>query len=87
MQKSNVDPVIGENSSSENGKIKIIFQKNGLGIDLKSKGDKIFGLYKRFHSHVEGKGLGLFMVKTEVESLGGTINIMSEPDKGTMFYD
>ena len=34
---------------------------------------------------MEGKGLGLFMVKTEVESLGGTINIMSEPDKGTMF--
>jgi len=81
----NVDPVIEITSSSENGKIKIIFKDNGLGIDLKSKGDKIFGLYKRFHSHVEGKGLGLFMVKTEVESLGGTINIMSEPDKGTMF--
>jgi signal transduction histidine kinase len=54
-------------------------------MDLTSKGDKIFGLYNRFHSHVEGKGMGLFMVKTQVESLGGKISVASELNKGTEF--
>ncbi|GGD14860.1 PAS domain S-box protein [Flavobacterium orientale] len=69
----------------DNGKIILIFKDNGLGIDLKTKGDKVFGLYKRFHSHVEGKGVGLFMVKTQVEALGGIITIASEVNKGTTF--
>lgn len=61
-------------------------QDNGLGIDL-SKIDtyKIFGLYQRMHDHVEGKGLGLFLVKTQVESLGGKIEIESKLDVGTTF--
>lgn len=61
------------------------FRDNGLGIDMKRNGSKIFGLYKRFHLHTEGKGLGLFMVKTQVEVLGGKIDVKSEPDKGTEF--
>ena len=59
---------------------------NGLGIDLKKKGDQIFGLYKRFHSdRAEGKGMGLYMVKTQVETMGGSISIKSEVNKGTEF--
>lgn len=69
---------------SEDG-IKIIYQDNGIGIDMTKKGDKIFGLYQRFHYHVEGKGMGLFMVKTQVEILGGQITVLSEVDKGTQF--
>ncbi len=78
-------PIIEIKSSKINGKTLLTFKDNGLGIDLKANGDKIFGLYKRFHSHVEGKGIGLFMVKTQVEALGGTITINSEPGKGTEF--
>jgi len=78
-------PLIEIRSKKENGKIILIFKDNGLGIDMKTKGDKIFGLYKRFHSHVEGKGMGLFMVKTQVESIGGKISIASELNKGTEF--
>ncbi len=61
-------------------------QDNGLGIDL-SKTDtyKIFGLYQRMHDHVEGKGLGLYLVKTQVESFGGKIEVESELDVGTTF--
>lgn len=62
----------------------MVFQDNGLGIDL-TRGEKIFGLYKRFHPHIEGKGMGLFMVKTQVEALGGKITVKSEPNKGTEF--
>ena len=47
--------------------------------------DGLFGLYKRFHSHENGKGMGLFMVKAQVESLGGKINVTSEVNKGTCF--
>jgi signal transduction histidine kinase len=63
----------------------IVFKDNGIGIDLERNKDKIFGLYQRFHSHTEGKGLGLYLVKSQVESMGGTINIESEVDKGTTF--
>ncbi len=83
--KPNEPPHIEIKSKEENGKIILTFKDNGLGIDMKAKGDKIFGLYNRFHSHVEGKGMGLFMVKTQVESLGGKITIASELNKGTEF--
>ena len=56
-----------------------------LPLVLEKHGDKIFGLYKRFHLNIEGKGLGLFMVKTQIETLGGTIKIDSEEGKGTEF--
>jgi len=65
--------------------IKLVFTDNGMGIDLQKKGDQVFGLYKRFHTAIEGKGMGLFMVKTQVETLGGKITIKSEVNKGTKF--
>lgn len=68
------------------GTLRIVFNDNGIGIDLIKNEKSIFGLYKRFNTQVEGKGLGLHMTKTQVESLGGTINIESELDIGTTFY-
>ena len=60
-------------------------QDNGLGIDLKLHGEKVFGLYKTFHAHKEAHGVGLFLVKTQVESQGGSIQVESMPGKGTTF--
>ena len=54
-------------------------------MDLEKQSDQVFGLYKRFHTHVEGKGLGLFMVKAQVEKLGGKISVKSEVNKGAEF--
>ncbi len=69
-----------------NNKIILLFKDNGMGIDLEKQNDRIFGLYKRFHIHeAEGKGMGLYMVKTQVESIGGSISIKSEVNKGTEF--
>jgi signal transduction histidine kinase len=65
--------------------VQLVFKDNGIGIDLKKRGEQVFGLYKRFHPAIEGKGMGLFMVKTQVEALGGKISISSEPNKGTEF--
>ncbi len=66
-------------------KLQLIFTDNGMGIDLKKNQGQVFGLYKRFHPKIEGKGMGLYMVKTQVEALGGTISVKSEENKGTEF--
>ncbi|HYC84379.1 MAG TPA: HAMP domain-containing sensor histidine kinase [Chryseosolibacter sp.] len=58
---------------------------NGMGIDLVNQQDNIFKLYKRFHSHVGGKGLGLYLVKIQVEALGGEIEVDSQVDQGATF--
>ena len=58
---------------------------NGLGIDLKKHQTDLFKLYKRFHSHTPGKGLGLYIVKQQVEKLNGRIEVESKPDHGTTF--
>ncbi|MEP6844929.1 MAG: PAS domain-containing protein [Panacibacter sp.] len=58
---------------------------NGLGIDLSLHGDKLFGMYKTFHSNPDSIGIGLFITKTQVESLGGNIFVESQPGKGTTF--
>ena len=63
----------------------IYFSDNGIGIDLKKNKEHIFGLYKRFNLEIEGKGMGLFMVKTQVAALNGTIEVESEPGVGTTF--
>ncbi|MCW3122691.1 MAG: domain S-box [Flavipsychrobacter sp.] len=84
-QKPEIAPVIEISSAMRNNNLLIFFKDNGLGIDLKKRGDQVFGMYKRFHTHVEGKGMGLFMVKTQIESLGGTISISSEVNAGTEF--
>jgi len=65
--------------------IYLVFEDNGIGIDMVKNQDEIFGLYKRFHLEKEGKGMGLFMVKSQVESLNGEISIQSEVNVGTTF--
>ncbi len=80
-----VNPVIKVRSCKHENKIVIFFNDNGMGIDLSTKPEQVFGLYKRFHTHVEGKGMGLFMTKTQVEALDGRISITSEVNKGTTF--
>ena len=58
---------------------------NGLGIDLKKYGDKIFKMGKRFHSGTDSRGMGLFMIKNQIEALGGEINVESQVNIGTKF--
>lgn len=72
-------------SHRQENMIRINVSDNGLGIDLDRFGEKVFGLYKRFHVHTEGKGLGLFLVKLQTEALGGSIKLKSMPEEGTTF--
>jgi PAS domain S-box-containing protein len=84
-RRTDVDPIITISSKIKNDKIFIYFKDNGKGIDLDKYGAHLFGLYKRFDWSVEGKGVGLFMVKMQVESLGGAISVESKLDTGTQF--
>jgi len=73
-------------ASKKNGTETIItFKDNGIGIDLERNKDKVFGLYQRFHDYPDSKGLGLYLVKSQVESMGGTISIDSKVGVGTTF--
>ncbi len=66
--------------------IYLTVQDNGSGIDLQKNKDKIFGLYKRFHgNNIEGRGIGLNLVKAQAESLGGRIEVESAVNQGTTF--
>ena len=69
----------------KNNEIILIVTDNGLGIDLKKYGHKLFGLNNTFHRHPDSKGVGLFMTKTQIEAVGGSINVESEVDKGSTF--
>ncbi len=57
---------------------------NGLGMDP-GRRDQLFGMFKRFHDHVEGSGIGLYMVKKIVENAGGKIEVSSTLDEGATF--
>jgi PAS domain S-box-containing protein len=63
----------------------LTFADNGIGIDLERHKSKIFGLYQRFHERPNSKGLGLFLIKSQMESLGGSIQVDSVVDVGTTF--
>ncbi|MEQ9262015.1 MAG: PAS domain-containing protein [Owenweeksia sp.] len=58
---------------------------NGIGIDLKRHGDKIFRMYKTFHNNKDARGIGLFITKNQVEAMGGKIKVESKVDHGTTF--
>ena len=58
---------------------------NGLGFDTNRHQGNLFKLYKRFHTHVEGRGLGLYLIKAQIEVLSGTISVESKPDVGSTF--
>jgi PAS domain S-box-containing protein len=60
-------------------------QDNGLGIDLTRNQQKLFAMFQRLHTHVEGSGIGLYMVKKMIENAGGDIEVASTLGKGTTF--
>ncbi|WP_074987955.1 PAS domain-containing sensor histidine kinase [Rufibacter ruber] len=63
----------------------IIFSDNGTGFDQAKAGNNVFKLYKRFHTNKQGRGIGLYLVKTQVEAMGGKIAVESKLNEGTRF--
>jgi signal transduction histidine kinase len=79
------NPVIELKAKEVDGHIHLLFRDNGIGIDLNKFGDKLFGMYQTFHGNENAKGIGLFITKNQIETMGGSIEVESEPSKGTTF--
>ncbi|SEO58604.1 PAS domain-containing sensor histidine kinase [Mucilaginibacter sp. OK283] len=82
-RRAGIVPLIHIESHQHKDKIRLTFKDNGKGIDLDKNAASLFGLYKRFDTTMEGKGMGLFMVKTQVEALGGNVKVKSKLTEGT----
>jgi signal transduction histidine kinase len=60
-------------------------EDNGLGLDMDLHQRDLFKMYKRFHKNLDGRGLGLYLMKLHVELLNGFIEVNSEVNVGTVF--
>jgi len=78
-------PIIELRSRIEEDFVVFIIKDNGLGIDLKKFGDTLFQMYKTFHCNKDAIGIGLFITKNHIESLGGKVEVKSEVGVGTEF--
>jgi two-component system CheB/CheR fusion protein len=81
----NRSPVILISTKKIGNTISMIYSDNGIGMDMNQVRGRIFGLYQRFHNHPESKGIGLYLVHSQVTALGGTIQVNSTLNEGTTF--
>ncbi len=72
-------------TESDDDNVTLYVQDNGLGIDLARHGDRLFSLYSTFHRHPDSRGVGLFISKSQVESMGGQLRVSSTPGVGSCF--
>ena len=83
-RRPGADTEISISTAIKQDKLEIIFKDNGKGIEEDNL-KNLFGFYRRFDTSVEGRGTGLFLVKMQVENLGGAISVESEVGAGTAF--
>jgi signal transduction histidine kinase len=79
------NPIVQLSAKSENGYTILSITDNGLGIDLKKYGAKLFGMYKTFHDRKDARGIGLYITKNQIEAMNGKVTATSEIGKGTTF--
>lgn len=79
-------PLIHVSTKETEDHVRLSIKDNGIGIDLKSQESKIFQIFKRANFETEGKGVGLYLVKSQVEHFGGHITVESELDNGSTFH-
>lgn len=83
--QQNQEPLIEIKSELKQNYIQIIFKDYGVGIDIERYKFQLFGLFKKLSHSNESKGIGLFKIKKQVESINGKIDIKSELGKWTEF--
>ncbi|TLP76792.1 sensor histidine kinase [Maribacter sp. ACAM166] len=84
-KRENVSSFIQFESAYENNKKVLYVKDNGIGLNLERHGENLFKLYTRFHRNISGKGMGLFLVKSQLEALNATITVDSNVGIGTTF--
>lgn len=78
-------PILFVYSMETEDAIQLVFEDNGLGFNLNKVQHRLFGLYQKFHNHPDSKGIGLYLVHSQITALGGTIEVESEENEGTKF--
>lgn len=72
-------------TTKRQGRTCLSVKDNGMGFDASKYTEKIFGLFQRLHTRVEGKGVGMYIIKSILDSHGGSIKVESQPQKGALF--
>lgn len=84
--KEEVPAIVQITTEKTEETIVLKFTDNGIGMELTpEKERKIFDMYGRLSGATEGKGFGLYLVKTQVEAMDGKIEVQSEKGIGTTF--
>lgn len=79
-------PVISIKLKESEGGIFLTISDNGVGIDMEKHGDQLFGMFNTFHGNDDAKGVGLYITRNQIETMGGTIDVESQPGSGTTFH-
>jgi PAS domain S-box-containing protein len=77
-------PHVHITTREENNYTVMVVQDNGMGLKP-SQQEKLFSMFKRFHTHVEGTGIGLYIIRRIIENNGGKIEVDSQYGQGTTF--
>ena len=78
-------PIINISCTTSYCGVELIISDNGLGIDLEKHGQDLFGMYKTFHGNKDARGIGLYITKYQIDTMGGDIKVESEVNKGSKF--
>ena len=84
-KRLDINPKITLEAEQNDDAIILSITDNGQGINLEKHGDRLFGMYNVFHKHKDSRGLGLFIVKNQIEAIGGKVEVDSTVGKGTNF--
>lgn len=79
------DPIIILSAEQKKEYTVLSIEDNGLGIDMKKFGDKLFGIYNTFHKNKDSRGIGLYITKNQIEAMNGKISATSLPGQGSTF--
>lgn len=79
-------PKIEIKTRRKNGDVLLMVSDNGLGFDVEKHKNSLFRIRKTFHRHPNARGIGLFVTRKQVESIGGKIWAESRPGEGSTFF-
>ena len=84
--KEDIPPKIVVSTEEKKDWIILKVSDNGIGMELTpERKSRIFDMYGRLSAKTKGKGMGLFLVKTQIEALNGSIDVISEKGMGSTF--
>ena len=84
-RREDITPIINFDWNEDDGKNTLVIRDNGKGIDIEKHGKDLFGMYKTFHGNPDAQGIGLFIAKYQIETMGGQVMVDSTVGIGTQF--